>query len=503
MVLILLIIIFIASLFLLYSLYNKNQELKFYKALSSDKYWIIWSHPKDLYLSPTLQQKIQGPVTLKQVAYFMSEIEYSKILAYIQNLDKENFCIYVPHQDTLLEIKGQKIKNIYLLELHNLKKIRVLEETWHQTNTKLRSKYEHIKSIIDELPLAIWSRDQENKLNYCNKIYADFLETKPHKVVADQIELINNSHPNNVYHLSAHVLKTKQIKTVDHYFTFKGARFLFNILVSPHKCGTFGYATDKTEYDNLKRDLHNHVQSHQDIFHQLSTPIAVFNAEQRLSFFNKSYMILFEFDEKWLAQQPTFSEILDDLRQRQKIPEPADFLKYKNTQKDLFNNLFEPMEETLHLPNGKILRSVIAPQPSGGLLYMYEDITDHLHLEQQNKSLCAAQKEIIDHLYEGILIFGSDYRLNLSNPIVTKILSIPPQKHHTHLDEFIKDLESSITNAQQNTWKEKTLFEIFENRLPQKGFMHLDTGWTVQWTYSPLPDGSHLLSFLQIIQKAS
>ena len=185
--------------------------------------------------------------------------------------------------------------------------------------------------------------------------------------------------------------------------------------------GVIGYALDKTAIDETQGELKRHVRAHGDVLESLSTAVAIFNADGKLRFLNNEYFKQFGLEEEFLTSEPTLDEVLEALRERRRIPEYADFPKYKRElMRELFT-LLHPMEELLHLPDGSTLRMVAAPHPLGGVTISYEDVTDTLRLERSYNTLIQVQRETLDHLYEGIAVFGSDGRLKLSNPAFARI----------------------------------------------------------------------------------
>ena len=104
------------------------------------------------------------------------------------------------------------------------------------------------------------------------------------------------------------------------------------------------------------------------------------------------------------------------MRERRRIPEFADFRIFKRQQLGLFTSLIEPQHELMHLPDGRTLSVSVSPHPLGGLIFVYEDVTDRLALERSYNTLIEVQRETLDNLYEGTALFGSDGRLKLHNP---------------------------------------------------------------------------------------
>jgi hypothetical protein len=103
--------------------------------------------------------------------------------------------------------------------------------------------------------------------------------------------------------------------------------------------------------------------SHREVLEQLSAAIAMFGPDTRLKFHNTAFARLWGLDEVWHSTEPTNSEVLEALRDRRKIPEHADFLAFKRERLGLFTSLIEPLEEFLHLPDGRTLRLAITPTP--------------------------------------------------------------------------------------------------------------------------------------------
>src|SRR3954471_15113985 len=66
----------------------------------------------------------------------------------------------------------------------------------------------------------------------------------------------------------------------------------------------------------------------------------------------------------------------------------------------------------------------VSPHPLGGLIFVYEDVTDRLALERSYNTLIEVQRENLDNLFEGIAVCGSDGRLKLHNPAYRKIWAL-------------------------------------------------------------------------------
>jgi len=422
---------------------------------------------QDIQLSPKLKNVFSDTPTFEK---FVKHFFHDHMALLYKNISKKSFSFYVPYKTFLLKIVGFRIGKGCVLEFYNLETMKDLNDHLKDTCDQLQMQVGHFKYILNHLPILVVQKSKEGVINYCNKLYAKVLDKTEQEVIKSQTAL--------------------ELNSPSEYLSLNGKRKLFEIETLKRDGTDITVGIETTEHDKLKKEFSEYTSSTHSIFQQLSTPIAVFNSDQALVFFNKAYQILFGFDAKFLGQSPLISEILDDLRNRQKIPEPADFVSYKKVHKSFFSNLLEPFEETLHLANGQILRSVVTPQPSGGVLYMYEDITNHLQLEKEHKSLNASQKEILDHLHEGVVVFGNNHRLRLSNPMLLKILGLGQVK--PHVEDFIEAVSTSILTRQM-------ILELFEKRAYNSGQLTDDIGWS----YTPLPEGSHLLNFFYTFKKTA
>ena len=135
-----------------------------------------------------------------------------------------------------------------------------------------------------------------------------------------------------------------------------------------------------------------------------------------MTFYNEAYARLWKFDEAWLAMSPSHSEVLDAVRDNRLLPEEADYPAFKEQIMALYSDLLETIEEYRFLPDGRVLRRLTSPHPLGGLLLVYEDVTDRMLLQRSFNTLNAVQRETLANLHEAIAVFGSDGRLKLYNP---------------------------------------------------------------------------------------
>ena len=97
------------------------------------------------------------------------------------------------------------------------------------------------------------------------------------------------------------------------------------------------------------------------------------------------------------------------------------------------------------------------------------------------------QKHTNDHLFEGVLVFGSDHCVQLFNPAVQEMFNLRIAERY-HLNDFLKQTNQLLQD----------LPSVFSRRQAYDGTIASD----IRWAYTPLPDGSHMLRFVTVTQVA-
>jgi nitrogen-specific signal transduction histidine kinase len=146
---------------------------------------------------------------------------------------------------------------------------------------------------------------------------------------------------------------------------------------------------------------------------------------------------------------------------------------------------------------------VIAPYPLGGLLFVYEDVTDSLALQRKNNTLLAVQKETINNLYEGIVVYGSDNRLKIVNNAIYKIWKFgsdesKPDIKGMHISEVLDCIKDELDYGEN--WDEfrGNAISNLTDRIVKTGKLIKKDGSIILCSYIPLPDGAHMHSFIDI-----
>jgi signal transduction histidine kinase len=261
-----------------------------------------------------------------------------------------------------------------------------------------------------------------------------------------------------------------------------------------------GFGVDNTHQELLQNELKQNISSNHELLEYLSTGISIYGPDMRLKYFNHAYAKLTEPLGSFLHSEPTIGEVIEQLRRHRLLPEMTDFQSYKKRQMSLFTSISSPIHELSYLPNGQILRMITAPYPLGGLIFMFEDITERISLESQYNTLIAVQKATIDNLFEGVAVFSSDNRLKISNPSFRRIWKLGetkalPGTHMAQLMDETKDL--FFTGEHWSDFKERMIDNI-TNRTPKMGVIKRLDERVVEFAYVPLPDGANMVRYFDI-----
>jgi signal transduction histidine kinase len=158
----------------------------------------------------------------------------------------------------------------------------------------------------------------------------------------------------------------------------------------------------------------------------------------------------------------------------------------------------------MHLPDGRTLSVSVSPHPLGGLIFVYEDVTDRLALERSYNTLIEVQRETLDNLYEGTALFGSDGRLKLHNPAYRKIwdLSETELVGEPHISDIVERTRRFYDDGGDWQLMRQHIIANITAQTPTAGPLDRRDGSVLQLATVPLPDGNVLLTCLDVSDTA-
>lgn len=367
------------------------------------------------------------------------------------------------------------------------------------------------KQAFDSLPFPVWLRSEELQIAACNPAYAKAVHAdSPEQAVLLGSELVYEKSPREAKVLAAAARAAGKEKKAREFVVMEGKRRWVEASEIPlpaqlySKNKTIGFVRDITQEQELQNSLQNHIASHNGVLEHLKTAIAVFDADMRLQFYNTSFMNLWDLEAEWLDSSPTYSHVLDMLREKRRLPENRDFSAYKTREIKYFTSLVAATEDILHLPSGMTLRRMLTPHPLGGLLITYEDVTGHLTMERSMTVLNETQYTVINHLREAILLFGRDGRLRLANTAYLTLWQISDSdfnKPPLTIVEVIEKQKPFFEN--ENNWEalKEQLLGVITSHTGEIFQILRPDGKVLEFVAAGLPDGGIFVSFLDVTEE--
>jgi signal transduction histidine kinase len=370
-------------------------------------------------------------------------------------------------------------------------------ERFKDENEKLKRELKHYSTIINMAPYPVWQRDKKGNLRFYNLAYSAAVEDVIEREdTCEAPELDSKAKEQGIQALATNTPVEDR-----RYLVIGGERKLYDVaeFPVPEEEITVGFAHDMSEIEALKEDLQRHISAQDDLLESSASAMAIYGADMRLKSFNYAFASLWKLDEVWLDTQPSYSEVLEALREKRRLPEQANFQHFKQQQVKLFTDLLEPHEEFFYLPDGKALRVIAIPHALGGILFAYEDVTDRLALERSYNTLIAVQRETLDNLHEGVAVFGEDGLLKLSNPGYLSLWGIEPEfvKKDPHIRDIVEQCKDLFVFDDWETFRDEHVGQIQSRDFVSRTLERAD-GKVVDWRKVPLPDGATLITYLDV-----
>jgi signal transduction histidine kinase len=396
----------------------------------------------------------------------------------------------------LVEASGRTVGSSAVARFRDLSGDRLARAEVEARYDLLVAEVETLKATLSAAPMPIWLRDDQSRLTWVNAAFAHAVEAPdPEAAVERGLELLDSS-------LRAVVDKAHQ---ADPVFMKRlpaivaGTRHIFDVVDIASRNGSAGIAVDVTAIEAAEAALRREIDFNARTLDQLTTAVAIFGPDRRLKSCNAAYRQLFDLDPVFIASRPEENMVLDRLRASRKLPEQADFRTWRADLLSAYRSL-ETREHWWHMPDGRTLRVIANPNPQGGMTWVYENVTERLDLESRYNSLIHVQGETIDHLAEGVAVFGSDGRLRLHNPAFAAIWGLPPDllAKNPHVSDIVAAGRQSGDDAGAWTRFTASVAGLDETRSNASGRMERPDGRVIDYATVPLPDGQTMVTFVDV-----
>ncbi len=396
-----------------------------------------------------------------------------------------------------------------ILWLEDISETHQAQETLEQEAEVKAELLRQLQAAFNALPQPRWMRDKSGEIIWINDAYSDAAGLTTNTILNEQKELpvsarkIKGSKEKPLLgtNLAAKALESGEKQTAEAHLSIDGKRLLMKIIETPlpELEMTLGLCEDISREEELETQLQRYQSSNIELLEQLRTAIAIYGSEQQLEFYNSAFAQLWGLEDGWLNTRPKLGEIMEKLRETRRLPEQADFRKFKQSWLDMFTALINPHDEMLYLPDSTALRMLVIPHSMGGLMMTFEDVTSRLELESSYNTLIAVQKETLDNLGEAVAVFGGNGRLKLCNPAFGRLWNLNPEilDGEPHISKIVEKLSAFFTKEEWPERQEELTAKALD-RMMHEGRLKRADNTLIDFTTVPLPDGRVLITYIDV-----
>ena len=349
-------------------------------------------------------------------------------------------------------------------------------------------------NVFNLSSLPIWWLDRGLRLAGANEAYARAVgHPTPESAVAANAELAPGARA-----IAAEARETDRAVVGEERATVDGERRLLEILAVPLQGGeVVQLALDETRRHAAYTLAAARARGLSDTLDELAVGTAWFDHTTMLKHASAPFARLFALDPAWLDTRPTFERVLDAARAASRLPEQRDFTAWRDARRAWFDAPDESQfEEDWPLPGGALIH-VTGKTRAGGLLLLCEDRTRNARLVAEHDRQLAVHGAILDHLREGVAVFGPDGRLKLFNRRFAEIVVAAPEMLAADLpvERLMEHIAGLLSHPGQARDLKELIVRATAGRTAHRGRTASTLGYTIDVSAVPLPDGSALITF--------
>lgn len=404
----------------------------------------------------------------------------------------------------MLDIQGRRTGTTFYVRFVGLSDLQAQAARLGLELEELKSVNGLLVTLLESAPFPVWRRDGAGAVVWANKAYHGLISKdalrKPGPAGSAQAVELFGTQARDLMERKRHqsgLFEDKVATVID------GDRRVFDVLDIAANGAAAGMARDTSALEALREEYERTLRSQSETLNQLTTAVAIFDSGQKLRSFNSAFQKLWDLDIPFLESAPEHGHVLDRLRTDGKLPEQPEWRRWREQVLSVYRAP-EGIEDWWHLPDGKTLRVLANPQPKGGAILVFENMTEKFDLETRYNTLIRVQGETLDNLAEGVAVFGSDGKIRLSNPAFAELWNLPPElaKEGVHISAVRAACKDKAPDA---VWAGfvavATGFD--DAREARKGQFALNSGAVLAYAEVPLPKGQTMLTFIDVTDTAN
>lgn len=370
----------------------------------------------------------------------------------------------------------------------------------------LEKRFSQVSSILNLLPFPVWARNVASDVTVANPAYARAVGvgsiSNAIRQHAELTERRDNAHEARMFAES--VIQTQEIRSERRNIIVEGARRVLCLTEIPDiSAGTVGYAQDDTDKVELEGMFDVQAQIYTEILNHISVGIAIFGKDQTIEFYNSALLDIWGIDAQILDNRASHRGILDLLRERNRAPVVEDYVAWRTSVLGMYMRTDSLEDQLWNLPDGSSYNVVPLANSMGGIVFLYENITEKISLERRYNKVVATRRATLDGLCEGVVVFGADGYVQLYNPAFIQMWfpnggsGVDVGIHVSELAElcyalfqdkiFWQEMFSSLTEGTQRIERQAKIYRADDSVL--------------QVTASPLPEGAVLFTFSNVTEQ--
>ena len=363
---------------------------------------------------------------------------------------------------------------------------------------RLQAQLDRVEALTAEIAHPAWTRDGEGRLDGANLAYARAKGLdKAEQAVEAGAELFGEIARGTIAESLAGSSGTFSGRLST---TVEGERHVFQVQEVRTPVGSAGVAVDVTVADEAEQTLARTRRAHAEALDNLATAVAAFDRDEKLVHWNGAFERMWELDRAFLETSPSNALLLDRLRADGKLAETPRWREWVQKTLEVYG-ASEPVEDEWTPPDGRTIHVVAAPQEGGGVTWLFENMTERHALSAKVKESQRLRDASIEHLEEGIAVFGSDGRLRLANPAFARLWDLDearrePGTHVSALAAACGEAFETPSRVWVDLVEDVTTFS--DKRETRQGNVRLRGDRTLAWTSQPLPRGETMLTFVDM-----
>ncbi|WP_301067926.1 PAS-domain containing protein [Pseudooceanicola sp.] len=265
-----------------------------------------------------------------------------------------------------------------------------------------------LRGTFDQAPFLIWITDALGQVQWSNESYRRFA-LRAEAGQTDAILSTGLALPRNQDPVSVRVETCAQE-------TGQTDPQWFDVTVQRAKHHWLHYATNVTPIIRVKKTQRGFVQTLTKTFALLSIGLCVFDCDRSLTLFNPAMIDLTGLKPEFLSSKPSLAAFFDALRDRQVMPEPKNYLAWRDAISDLDTRATAGnFQETWSLPGGATYRVTGRPYPNGAIAFLFENISAEIGASRRFHESVQLAQSVMDSVEESLAVFSRQGRLVMCN----------------------------------------------------------------------------------------